>query len=273
MNQTAFRTTPHDAFGTLLRKWRQARGVSQLDLALSCGASQRHLSFLESGRARPSRGMVLQLAVALNVPLRHQNGMLLAAGFAPAFGPQPADAPALAPVNKALDHAMGMQEPFPAVVVDRHYTLLRANRGAQALLAFAAGGTPPEGPINLVQLMLGPHLRDVVENWAEVATWMVRRLRAEALLEDPVEGGRSPLAEMLDSPELETLAAQSREPGPMPPVLPTRFRRGEVRLSLFSMIATIGTPLDASLQDLRLELFYPMDEATTAWFRAAVPAG
>ncbi len=260
---------PRDEFGPSLRRWRQARGVSQLDLALACGTSQRHLSFLETGRSRPSRGMVLQLGAALNIPLRHQNEMLVAAGLAPAFGPRPADAPELAPVNQALDHALRLQDPFPAVVVDRHYGLLRANQGALALLGFAAGEALPPGPLNLARLLLGPALRDVVENWADAAAWMVRRLRAEALLEDPLAPpGANPLADLLDDPGLNALAAQAKDTGILPPALAVRFRRDGVVLSLFSMVATVGTPLDAGLQDLRLELFYPTDEATSAWFRA-----
>ena len=252
-------------FGRLLKEWRQARGTSQLDFALASGISQRHLSFLESGRSRPSRGMVLHLASALAVPLRQQNAMLLAAGFAPAFAERRLDAPELGPVSTALDRALAQQEPFPAVVVDRIYNLVRANQATLMMLGTlldpAALAPPPGGkPHNLMRLVLRKDgLRPHMENWEEAVLWLLRRLRAEAI----AEGAKAQdafLDELLAISRCRQGRAKApREEGDYPPALTVRFRHGETRLSLFSMIATVGTPLDVALQDLRLEFFFPAD--------------
>lgn len=262
------------AFGQLLRRWRQARGTSQLDLALTCDTSQRHISFLESGRSRPSRGMVLNLAGALAVPLRHQDALLLAAGFAPAYGARPPEAPEMRPIRAVLDRMLETQAPFPGVVVDRHYTLVQANAGAGRLLAFllgaegaaallGGGGPPP----NLLKLLFSPPMDGVVENLAEVASWTLRRLQAEAMLEDPL-AEPTPLLRQLQQHPAMSAAAPAPAGETAAPVLTLRFRKGGTRLALLSVIASLGTPLDAGLQDLRVELFFPADAATEAWFRA-----
>lgn len=262
-------------FGRLLKEWRHARGSSQLDFALASGISQRHLSFLESGRSRPSRGMVLHLASALAVPLRQQNAMLLAAGFAPAFAERKLDAPELGQVSAALDRALQQQEPFPAVVVDRIYNLVRANQAALTLLGTlldpAALAPPPSGaPHNLMRLVVRPDgLKPHMENWEEAVVWLLRRLRAEAIAEG-AKAHDAFLDELLAFPDVAKVAKAPREEGDYPPALTVRFRHGETRLSLFSMIATVGTPLDVALQDLRLEFFFPADAATEKWFRARV---
>ncbi|MBL0900438.1 MAG: helix-turn-helix domain-containing protein, partial [Reyranella sp.] len=140
-------TTPQpDLFGPMLRTWRRRRGASQLSLALQSGVSQRHVSFLESGRAKPSREMVVQLSTALDVPLRQRNAMLLAAGFAPVYRESSLASPELAPVRQAIDHMLKQQEPYPAVVIDRLWNLLQANEAAQAFTEFMIGGPPPPPP-------------------------------------------------------------------------------------------------------------------------------
>jgi transcriptional regulator with XRE-family HTH domain len=260
-------------FGPMLREWRKARGASQLDLALNCGLSQRHLSFLESGRSRPSRGMVLHLASALDVPLRQQNAMLLSAGFAPVYKERSLNAPEMEPVDRALEHALNQQNPFPALVVDRAHAILRSNRAMQTLMAFLLGESAARAaagsPVNAIGLLLSPEgLKPHVENWEEAAGWAIRRLRAEAMVERANDGATGLLATLMQLPGVaEASAATAVED--FPPTLAVRFRKGKVRLALFSMIATVGTPLDVSLQDLRLELFYPADEQTAAWFRQA----
>lgn len=257
-------------FARLLRDWRKARGASQLDLATSCGISQRHLSFLESGRARPSRGMVLHLADALAVPLRDQNGLLVAAGFAPAFGPRPKGAPDLVPIEGALDQIMARHDPFPALMMTRLYELRGANRGAQILMERIGLRIEPDLPApNIAELTLDPNgLRGVLENWEEVARWLLRRLRAEAALDAGRRGEATVLLEKLT--RMAGAIGREDDPGlPDAPVLTTRFRFGETRLALFSMIVSLGTPLDAGLADLHVELTYPVDPATDAWFRRA----
>lgn len=260
-------------FGALLKEWRRSRGVSQLDLALSCDVSQRHVSFIESGRSTPSRGMILHLAAALAVPLREQNAMLLAAGYAPAFGERELGEPDMAPVSRALDQALRQQEPFPALVVDAAYTVLHANAAAGRLLGFLFDGAPPVAPDaggNLVDMLIRPDgLRPLVEDWERTMTWMLRRVRSEYLMEGQPDELKTLFEDLRAHPDGERLLAQPRDDRDLPVTLNVAFRKGETRLSLFTMIATMGTPLDVSLQNIRLEFFFPADAETEAWFRAA----
>jgi transcriptional regulator with XRE-family HTH domain len=265
--------TDRAPFGRMLRDWRRSRGLSQLDLAVNCGVSQRHLSFLETGRANPSRGMVLHLAGALAIPLRQQNALLLAAGFAPAYGERALESPEMSEIDRALDRAISQQEPFPALVVDRDYNLLRANTAAQLLMAFltdlrpAPDAPPPE--LNILALLLDPAgVRPHVANWRHVATWLLRRHRAEILLEETPPALEAALAPFLAFPGVAELLDPQREEEPLPPTLIVEYAKDGLRLKLFSMIATMGTPLDATLQDLRVEFFFPADAPTERWFRA-----
>jgi transcriptional regulator with XRE-family HTH domain len=264
-------------FGSMLREWRRARGASQLDLSLICGMSQRHLSFLESGRSRPSRSMVLHLASALTLPLRQQNAMLLSAGFAPVYKERALDAPDMRPVEQAISHALRQQEPYPAILVDGSYNILRSNHALRILLGFLLGteraAVAAQAPINAVEIVLNPDgLRPFIDNWNEVAGWLLRRLRAEVMLEGPDRETAPLLDRVLALPEVAQVAQANTALEDLPPTLVVRFCKGDVRLALFSMIATIGTPLDVSLQNLRLELFFPADDATAAWFAAASSA-
>ena len=264
-------TSTTAGFGPMLREWRKARGASQLELALNCGLSQRHLSFLESGRSRPSRGMVLHLASALDVPLGQQNAMLLCAGFAPMYKDRGLDAADMKPVDLALDHALRQQEPYPALVVDHAHYTLRANRACGALVAFLRAGTKvPDAPMNGIEILLSPEgFRPFIENWEEVAVWSIRRLRAEAMLEVAGTLAADLLKKMLLLPDVGEIAQASNADRDLPPTLVLRFRKGDTRLALFTMIATMGTPLDVSLQNLRLELFFPADDVTARWFADA----
>jgi len=269
-NREAIHRHREPGFGAMLREWRRMRGNSQLDLALHCGLSQRHLSFLESGRSRPSRGMVLHLASALDVPLRDQNAMLLAAGFAPVYQQRSLDASDMKPIDLALEHVLRQQAPYPAIVVDELYTIVRANQALAALMALLTGGAALPEPLNAVEAVLRPDmLRGAIENWDEVAAWMVRRLRAEALLEGTRGAAQALLERVLQLPDVARAASALRADHDLPPTLVLWLRRGETRLGLFSMIATVGTPLDVALQNLRLELFFPADAATAQWFADA----
>ncbi|SNS99306.1 hypothetical protein SAMN05880556_11823 [Azospirillum sp. RU38E] len=215
--------------------------------------------------------MVLQLAEALSVPLRHQNALLLAAGFAPAWEESRLEGAAMGPVRAAIAHMLAGQAPYPAILVNRTYDLLQANAGATKLLGFLLGAeTETEAEAapspNLVRLMLSPALRHLLVNFEEVAAWMIRRIRAEAMLADPL-GADPGLLALLDDPAVAALRPADLEQRPDSPTLYLRFAKDGVQLALFSVIAMLGTPLDAGLQDMRIELFYPADAATADWFK------
>jgi transcriptional regulator with XRE-family HTH domain len=260
------------SFGTGLRWWRQRRGLSQLDLASAADTTQRHLSFLESGRAGPSREMILRLAAVLDLPLRQQNVLLLAAGFAPAWRESDLSAPELAQVNRALDYMLAQQEPFPAFVVDRRWNLLRANRGAGRLVEFLTGPAPaaaaaPTEPVNLAIALVSPAgLRPCIVNWEAVALYFLRGVQADAIADGTRETADL-LARLLAFPDLPALSQLPNPAETRAPVLSIHFRRQETSLRLFTTIATLGTPHDVTLQEMRVECFFPMDDPTAQIFR------
>ncbi len=254
-------------FAGMLRWWRARRGLSQLELAGRAGISQRHLSFLELGRSAPSRPMVVRLAEALGVPLRQHNALLLAAGLAPAWRESALDAPELAQALQAVDYMLGQQEPFPAVVVDRHWNLLRANGGAARLVEFLVGPPAPGAAVNLADALVAPDvLRPYLVNWAEVVRYFIRSVEADAAADG--SDATSALLDRLLGYDGVRRALEAPPPeGAGPPVLAMHFRKGETRLALFTTIATLGTPQDVTLQELRIESFFPMDDTTANLLR------
>jgi transcriptional regulator with XRE-family HTH domain len=254
-------------FASSLRWWRRHRGLSQLDLAGRTEVSQRHLSFLELGRASPSREMVMRLAAALDVPLRQHNALLIAAGFAPVWRQTDLAAPELGEVRRALDFMLAQQEPFPAAAVDRHWNLLQANSGAVRLVEFLVGPLAPGTPVNLADALVAPDvLRPHLVNWAEVVRYFVRSVEADATADGAPETAK--LYERLLAYEGVRPALNAAPPeAAVTPVLPMHFRKGKTELKLFTTIATLGTPQDITLQELRIECFFPMDEATAATLR------
>jgi transcriptional regulator with XRE-family HTH domain len=255
-------------FASRLRWWRRRRGISQLELAGRAEVSQRHLSFLELGRAAPSRAMVLRLAAALEVPLRQQNALLLAAGFAPVWHESELAAPEVAAVRSGLDHMLGQQEPFPAVVVDRRWNLLKANEGALRLVEFLVGPLSPDVPVNLADALVGPDvLRPFLVNWAEVVGYFIRSVEADAAADGTAETAAL-LERLLAHAGVDRVVKRLRLEPTSAPVLPMRFRKDNTSLSLFTTIATLGTPQDITLEELRIECFFPMDEPTAAAFRS-----
>lgn len=258
--------TEDNSFAAKLRWWRAQRGLSQLALAHRAGISQRHLSFLELGRANPSRDMVAQLAAALDVPLRQHNALLVAAGYAPVWRETDLAAPELGGFRSALDYMMAQQEPFPAVAVDRHWNLLRANNGAVRLVEFLVGPLPPGTKVNLADALVAPDvLRPYLTNWPEVVRYFLRSVEADAAAD-----GRAETAALLDrlrnyAGVCDAIAAP--QPQPAAPVLPMHFCKGDTSLRLFTTIATLGTPQDITLQELRIEYFFPIDDAAAAILR------
>ena len=258
-------------FAARLRLWRRRKGWSQLELAGRAGISQRHLSFLEIGRAAPSRDMVARLAVTLDVPLRQHNELLIAAGFAPVWHETEFAAPELARVRDALDYMLGQQEPFPAVVVDRRWNLLQANQGAARLVEFLVGPVAPDARVNLADALVGPDVfRPFLVNWPDVTRYFIRNIEADATADGTAE--TAALLERLLSYEGVRPLLKTPAGGPAAdPVLPMAFRKGEVSLELFTTIATLGTPQDVTLQELRIESFFPMHDDTAAILRAWAP--
>lgn len=258
------------SFGSGLRWWRERRGFSQLDLAGAAETTQRHLSFLESGRASPSREMILRLATVLDLPLRQHNALLLAAGFAPAWRESDLSAPELAQVNSALDYMLAQQEPYPAFVVDRRWNLLRANAGAGRFVEFLTGpapAAPSAEPVNLAVALVSPEgLRPFIVNWEEVALYFLRGVQADAVA-DGTRQTAELLTRLLAFPGLPALSGIPAPGETRAPVLTIHFRRQETSLRLFTTIATLGTPHDVTLQEIRVECFFPMDEPTARMFR------
>ena len=265
--------TQPDLFGPMLRAWRRRRGASQLALALQSGVSQRHVSFLESGRARPSREMVVQLSSALDVPLRQRNAMLLAAGFAPVYRESNLAAPELAPVRQAIERILKQQEPYPAIVIDRLWNLLQANEAANALTIFLFEGPPPAPPPgkapNLLRWLLDPKaLRSKIVNWEEVARYLVSTTYAEILAAGGEPKALAYIQEIMAYPDVPDSFRKLRFEDRPAPVLTVDYLVGGKSLSVFTTIATLGTPQDVTLQEVRIESFFPADERSDALFKS-----
>lgn len=256
--------------GELLRDWRQRRRLSQLDLSIAAEVSTRHLSFVETGRAKPSRELVLHLAEHLDVPLRERNALLHAGGYAPVFTERPLEAADMAPVRHALDTLLASHDPFPAIVVDRRHDLVLANRAATQLFTSRLPAPLLERPVNALRATLHPEglARDIV-NLGELSGHLLARLDRE-------------IAASAD-PELQALADELRgypgvveAPVPEPPAsqlfTPFALRSDSGELRFFTSIATFGTALDITVSELSIESFFPADEATAAALRSVQPA-
>jgi transcriptional regulator with XRE-family HTH domain len=253
--------------GSLLRDWRQRRRLSQLDLAGEAAVSARHLSFVETGRSKPSPELVMHLAEHLDVPLRERNTLLLAAGYAPRYPQTPLDASEMAPVRDALDVILAGHQPFPAMVVDRHWNLVTANDSALTLLSDGLAPELLEPPVNVIRASLHPDgMASRIVNFGPWATHLVDRIRREA--------------EATGDPRLADLHAElCSYPGvagseTVPDTVSRLFMPLVLRmsdgsdLSFFSTVATFGTARDVTVEELSIESFFPADEATAAALRA-----
>ena len=263
--------TRHPGVGELIRTWRQRRNLSQLELSLDSAISARHLSFVETGRANPSREMVLHLAERLEIPLRERNGLLLAAGFAPLFEERALDHADMAPVRGALEHFLHAHEPYPAVVVDGRWNLVTAN---DALAILTDGVAPPllEPPANGLRITLHPEgMAPRILNFAEWSSHMIRRLRrraaitADSELERLYEEVKEYPRVALDSPTAESEASEI--------VLPLRMRHEARELAFLSTISTFGSAHDITLAELSIEAFYPANARTANRLLADIGAG
>ena len=249
--------------GALLQHWRKARQLSQLALAMQAQVSSRHLCFVETGRANPSRDMVLLLADALDVPLRERNALLLAAGFAPLYAESKLEAPALAAVKQALDAILRQQEPFPALVMNRHWDIVQTNQAATRLFGFLLGERSKSAPNNVLRLFFHPDfVKPLVSNWEAVARSLVQRVQREALGGIPDAATRAVLTEVLGYPGIPQSLRDAGTGAPLLPVVPVSFRKAQRSFDFFSAITTLGTPQDVTVQELRIESFFPVDDAT-----------
>jgi transcriptional regulator with XRE-family HTH domain len=254
------RTVP-SAVGSLFQYWRRARRKSQLELAHEAGVSPRHVSFLETGRSSPSREMVVLLAGVLDVPLRERNAMLLAAGFAPLYRESRLDDASLEAARVALRAILRQQEPYPAVVMDRRWDVMDANQGATRLFTFLLGRL--EEGANVLRMMFDPRaLRPWVTNWEAVAEALVGRVHREAVGGIADEETRRLLDEVLSFPGVPT-RWRLQSDRPVLPLVPVSFERDGRRFDFFSTVTTLGTPVDVTLQEIRIECFFPLDSKTT----------
>jgi transcriptional regulator with XRE-family HTH domain len=255
-------TSAHKPVGDMLRQWREQRRLSQLELALQADVSTRHLSFVETGRSTPSREMLLRLAEHLDVPLRERNVLLLTAGFAPVYSQTAFDSPRMGAIRAAIRQVLTGHEPYPAVVVDRHWNLVDANSSIQLFTRQIAQEllTPP---LNVLRASLHPNgMAPYILNLAEWRNHLLGRLRRQVAL--------------TADPEVEKLYAELRGyPGGQPEaevhndvVVRLRVRYKDHELAFFSIVASFGTPNDITVDELAIESFFPADDATASVLRA-----
>ena len=245
--------------GVLLRDWRRQRRLSQLDLALDAGVSARHLSFVETGRSKPSPETILRLAEELQVPLRERNRLLLAAGYAPVYEERALDDPDMRPVQEAVQLVLDGHDPCPALTVDHGWALVAHNHGAELLMA----GLPDDlvaKPLNVLRASLHPDgLAPRILNLAEWKAHIIARLSRQIALT-----GDAALRQLQD--ELEGYPAPSSDGEHAPPVndvvVPLRLRAGDAELRFFSTVTTFGTPVDITVEELSIESFFPADRTT-----------
>ena len=264
------RLDPEGGFPSLLRGWRQKRRLSQLDLALVSGVSQRHVSFLESGKANPSRNMILQLSETLDVPLRDRNTWLTAAGFAPIFQARALDDPQMAQVFNAVRMMLTAHDPYPAIALDRAWNVRMSNKSFDILseslgedVWTRVGGEQR----NLMRLFFHPQgIRPYVTNWSAVGPLIWRRAQREA----EVLGGQE-MAAVLDelAPHLDERVIWSAADTALFPVTAFNMQINGMNMSMFAVVATFGTAQDVTADELRIETLFPADAGTEALFRAA----
>lgn len=252
-------TTFNEPVGLLVRRWRERRRLSQLQLANEAGVSSRHLSFIETGRSQPSPSMIVRLSEFLEVPLRERNAWLLAAGYAPAYPETDLSEVSMSAVSTAINQVLSAHEPFPTAVVDQHWDLVDAN---SAIGVFLDGCAPEllEPPVNVLRLSLHPRgMAPRISNLHQWKSHLMERLRHQVLVTDDAELRR--LAEELEQyPD----SSSTSRPGRAEPaiVVPLHYQNGNERLSFFSTTTVFGAPMDVTVSELAIESFYPTDDAT-----------
>lgn len=259
---TPYQIQTNQPVGPLLREWRERRRLSQLDLSLQSEISSRHISFVETGRSQPSRDLILRLGEHLDLPFRERNRLLLAAGFAPVYAETALDAPPLRAVRNALRQMLRGHEPYPAVVVDRHWNMVEANASLSVLIA----GIDPAllaPPANVYRVSLHPAgMAHEIINLGEWRGHLLARLRRQVDASGDVTLAR--LLEEVRGFPCDQPVPDVEVPGPGQFVVPLRLRSSDGELAFFSTVSTFGTPLDITVSELVIEAFYPADDQTAA---------
>jgi transcriptional regulator with XRE-family HTH domain len=255
---------------SILRHWRELRGKSQLELSLDAGVSQRHVSFIETGRSIPSRQMLIDLATALDMPLRDRNTLLLAGGYAPIYSDGTWDGPEMRSISGALKRMLQQHEPFPALVMDRYWNALTTNQAAPRFFSCFCDLSARGSPRNMLHLLFDPEgMRPFIADFPAVAKSLMQRVHREAVGRIVDDQARDLLASLQAYPDIEPAIMAMSAPVATP-VIPIGFIRQGRRLNYFSMITTVGTPQTVAAQELRLECMFPADEETEALHAALI---
>lgn len=254
----------HESIGEMLRFWRQLNRISQMDLALNVDISSKHLSFVETGKSRPSRNLVLKIAHSLKLPLRHQNAFLIAAGYAPAFKEEPFDGQQMEIVREALKCMIEKHEPYPAFVVDTGYKIIMTNSGYDQIIKFYAGENALKKYDNTIRILFSEDgLRHYVKDWPVVAHFLLSRLWEEVVSTQHSEliALYKEISQLRSSEDLIDFQI-----GDTLPIMSLTLEKNSKKASFFTTITTLGTPLDLTTQELRIELLFPSDEETKKMF-------
>ena len=255
------RTEPDRVFAALLKYWRGARGLSQLDLAVAAEVSSRHVSFLETARSQPSVEMVLLLAETLDIPLRDRNELLRAAGFAAHYAEPRLDEALTGVLGTALATMLEHHEPYPLLVIDRLYGIVQTNRAGGRLLA-VAGIDVDQPNLNLLKVLFDPAIQAQLDNWPEAASGALRRLQRELFHRPQDEAMQTLLGELLSSPGVPDSWRQPDPAAPSEPVITLKARLGGQALNFLTTMTTFNAPLNVTLDELRIESWYPLDDVT-----------
>ncbi|WP_262691093.1 helix-turn-helix domain-containing protein [Kordiimonas aestuarii] len=262
--------TPYTEAGKLLKDWRMARRLSQMELAFDANVSTRHLSCVETGKAQPGRTLLSRLSDALDIPLRERNTLLVAAGYAPGYSRIDLSDAEIAPVRTAIECILKQQEPYPAFVINRYWDALMVNEAAGRLFAALRGGGAKHG--NILRQVFDPEdMRPHIANWEDVAGDLIRHLHSD-IAASPADGqAQALLAEILAYPDVPD-AWHKRQPDLAPlPLLTTHFHHPRGMLAFFSTITTFGTPRDITLAEIRIECLYPADNHTAEFCAGLAP--
>jgi transcriptional regulator with XRE-family HTH domain len=262
---------PRSHVGDLLREWRSVRRLSQLDLALEANVSSRHLSYVETGRAQPSRELVSRLAQTLALPLREQNTLLVAAGYAPEYSETALTAPEMVTARRAIELILNKQDPYPAIVMNRYWDTLMANKSVARIFGWLLDRPPTQA--NIMKTFFDPlGVRPYVVNWEECAGDLIRHLHNDLAAAPSNARTIQLMREVLSFPDVPQRWARRQLPAPVPSLSTITYRKGDVFLTFFWTLATFGTPHDVSLDELRIECSFPADEATERFCSELVTA-